>query len=172
MLTLRLYGDRVLRRKTLPIKQVDDTIRDLVKDMAEVLDAERGIGLAANQVGKSVALLVIDPAAIDEEGDSLPLLNPKITSRSGTITDEEGCLSFPGLRLPIQRAMEIRVDAEDLSGNPIVLEARGMLARVLQHEIDHLNGILFVDRLPLLKRIGMFFKLQKLKRRYRKRTPA
>lgn len=168
MSSLRFYGDPVLRRKARPIRTVDGSVRALAEEMIRVMRDARGIGLAANQVGEPVQLLVTDPSAGDEEEKPSVLLNPRIVSRTGAVTDEEGCLSFPGLRIPVKRALEIRVEGQDLSGNPTALEARGVLARVLQHEIDHLNAVLFVDRLPLLKRIAMLFKLSRLKRRYRR----
>ena len=169
MRSLRFYGDRVLRRKARPVKEVDDSVRALADEMFKVMREARGIGLAANQVGEPLQMLVMDPSAGEDEEEPSVLLNPKITGRSGSVTDEEGCLSFPGLRIPVKRALEIHVEGQDLSGNPTSVEARGLLARVLQHEIDHLNAVLFVDRLPLLKRIGMLLKLLRLRRQYRRR---
>jgi peptide deformylase len=169
MLGLRFYGDPVLRRKCRPVREFDDKIRDLAREMTETMHASRGIGLAANQVGARERIIVIDPTAGEEEGETIVLVNPRLARLSDPYTDEEGCLSFPGLRLSVPRALEVRVEAVDLSGNPVAHEARGLLARALQHEMDHLNGVLFVDRLPWRTRLAMLFKLPKLKRQYRRR---
>ncbi len=169
MRTLRYYGDPALRRKARRVDNVDDTVRGLAQEMIAIMQAKRGVGLAANQVGETTRVIVINlPAGEKEkEDEAIALVNPRVVKASGSYSDEEGCLSFPGLKLPIPRAMEIRVEAQDLSGNPVAWEARGLLARVLQHEIDHLDGVLFIDRLPWLKRLAMLFKLPQLKRQYR-----
>ncbi len=168
MLTIRHYGDPVLRRKARRVKVVDEAIRRLAEEMSELMKRQGGVGLAANQVGERIRLIVVDPSAGERAEELFALVNPKITAREGSYEDEEGCLCFPGLRIPIRRALNVKAEGLDLDGNPVFLEGRGLLARILQHEIDHLDGIMMVDRLPLLKRLAMKFKLPRLKRQYRK----
>ena len=172
MCTLRYYGDPVLRKKTRNVQDINEDTRALAQEMLAIIHERRGIGLAANQAGQTARLIVINlSAAGEEEGKAFILVNPRVVKSSGSHTDEEGCLSFPELRLLIPRAMEVQVEAQDLSGNPVVKKARGLLARVLQHEIDHLDGVLFIDRLPWLSRLTMLLKLPGLKRRYRQLRP-
>jgi len=168
MRNLRLYGDPVLRRKARPVDQFDAGLKELVQDMIRTMREARGVGLAANQVGDLRRVLTVDPSAGEHEVDAFGIVNPAITRRSGAWTDDEGCLSFPGLRIVITRAMDVRIEGRDLGGNPVAYEATGLLARALQHELDHLDGTLFVDRLPWTKRIAMWFRLPELKRQYRK----
>jgi peptide deformylase len=168
MHNLVLYGDPALRRKARRVDRFDADLKTLAQDMIRVMREARGVGLAGNQVGDLRRILTVDPSAGEHEVDAFAIVNPVITHRSGAWTDEEGCLSFPGLRVEITRAMEIRIEGQDLTGNPVAYEATGLLARALQHELDHLDGILLVDRLPILKRIAMWFRLPKLKRQYRK----
>src|SRR5207245_1788982 len=112
-------------------------------------------------------VIVVDLSGGEREDDAFALVNPKVTRRTGSFADEEGCLSFPGLRFPVRRALEARVEGQDLAGNPVIHEARGLFARVLQHEVDHLDGVLFTDRLPWRKRVAMWFKLPGLRHAYR-----
>ncbi len=134
-------GDDVLLRVADEIKVIDTDIRTLIREMGELMYAARGVGLAAPQLGKSIRLLVYDC------GDGLrPLINPKITKMKGEqLEPEEGCLSIPGLRGIVPRAYEIQVQAQDGSGRPIRFKAVEFEARIIQHEVDHLNGILFID---------------------------
>lgn len=171
MLTIRYYGDRVLRRKSRSVAAIDDSIRRLAQEMTELMYSNGGVGLAAPQVGESIRLIVVDPTGGEHKEELFALVNPRIVASAGQYEDEEGCLCLPGLRLPVRRALEVKVEGQDLDGNPVSRQARGLLARILQHEIDHLDGRLFVDRLPLLKRLAMKFRLLKLKRKYR-RKPA
>lgn len=149
---VRIYGDPVLRQKALPVETFDDTLRSLIEDMRETMHAYRGIGLAANQIGVLQRVLVIDVPLGEERRADLALVNPVLSARKGSRTDEEGCLSIPGLYDDVRRAEKLHVEAQDLEGQPISFDAEGYLARVLQHEVDHLDGVLFVDRLSLLKR--------------------
>ena len=145
VLKVRRYGDPVLRRRAVPITEVTPEIRRLVEDMTDTMYDEVGIGLAAPQVGHSLRLLVVG----DEEGRSVQaLVNPVITESGGSITAEEGCLSLPGIFADVTRAQWVKLEAQDLEGHPVALTARGLRARVFQHEIDHLDGVLFIDRLP------------------------
>jgi peptide deformylase len=150
---VRIYGDPVLRTKAEPIVAPDDSLRALVEDMFETMKAYNGVGLAANQVGVLQRVLVVDvPAQEDEERMRLVLVNPVIEERSGSESSEEGCLSIPGVYEDVTRSRTIRVRALDLSGQPLDVQAVGYAARAIQHEVDHLDGVLFVDRLSPLKR--------------------
>ena len=167
-LELRYYNDPILRRRTAQVAQVDDEIRALVLDMFEAMHKARGVGLAANQVGVPLQVVTLDLSIGGKpRGEMFAIINPRIVRQSGSITDEEGCLSFPGLRLIIRRPLEVRVEGLDINGNPVSLEASGILARAIMHETDHLNGIQFFRRLPFLKLLAFLPSLPKLKRRYR-----
>ncbi|MBW3625968.1 MAG: peptide deformylase [Armatimonadetes bacterium] len=135
------YTHPVLRRKAQRVDAVTGEIRRLIKEMRETMKAASGVGLAAPQVGESLQILVYET----EEARGC-LLNPVIEEMHGDQTDVEGCLSIPGLQGEVTRALRIRVKGMDERGKPVTKEAEGYLARVLQHEIDHLNGILFIDR--------------------------
>jgi peptide deformylase len=143
VLPIRMFPDPVLREPTAPVGAVDDDVRKLIRDMAETMDdVGYGIGLAAPQVGVQRRVLVYDV------GEGLhALVDPEIYERSGSVTDEEGCLSIPGLAFPVERALTIRVRGLDSDGDPVDMEAAELIARVIQHEVDHLDGILFIDRL-------------------------
>jgi len=167
MRVLRYFGDPALRRRARPVTPGDEAVRPLADEMIAVMHARRGIGLAANQVGDLRRVIVYDLSAGDKPDAARVLVNPRVVRRDGAFTDEEGCLSFPGLKLDIRRALNARVEGVDLGGNPVAIEASGIFARVLQHEIDHLDGILFTDRLPWPKRIALLYTLWSLKRRYR-----
>ncbi|HSQ59064.1 MAG TPA: peptide deformylase [Acidobacteriota bacterium] len=153
-LPLRFYGDPVLRRKADALPAVTPDVRDLIEAMFATMYAEEGVGLAAPQVGRSVRVFVVD---VEEEVGARvkqAFVNPKIVERSGEIVGEEGCLSIPGLRADVKRAARVVVEALDADGNPFRLEAEGLLARALQHEQDHLDGVLFLDRLgPITRRL-------------------
>ena len=168
MLKLRYYGDPSVGRKTIPVATVDDGIRALAREMFEVMRAHAGVGLAANQTSERTRVIVIDVSAGKNPREAFALVNPRVTGSGGAFTDEEGCLSFPGLHLDIRRPLEIRVEALGLDGNPVTVNASGILARILMHEIDHLDGILFFRRLPLLKKLAFLRRLPALKRQYRK----
>ena len=158
VLKVRRYGDPVLRRRAEPITAVTDEVRRLADDMIETMYDEVGIGLAAPQVGHSVRLLVVG----DEEGRGVQaLVNPVITESGGTVTAEEGCLSLPGIFADVTRAQWVKLEAHDLDGRPLAITARGLRARVFQHEIDHLDGVLFIDRLDPVAR-------DRIKRRIKK----
>ena len=149
VLKVRRYGDPVLRRRANPVDAVTPEIRRLVSDMIDTMYDEVGIGLAAPQVGASVRLLVVG----DEEGrGAQALVNPAITAQGGKVTAEEGCLSLPGIFAQVTRSEWVTLEAQDLDGRPIAITARGLRARVFQHEIDHLDGVLFIDRLePVIR---------------------
>lgn len=144
ILSVRRYGDPVLRRRAKPIEAVTAELRRLVEDMAETMRAESGIGLAAPQVGVSVRLMVV---AEGEARQARALVNPAIVDRGGIVTAEEGCLSLPGVFAPVQRSAWVRLEAQDVDGKRVEITARGLRARVFQHELDHLDGVLFIDHL-------------------------
>jgi len=142
VLPIRLIGDPVLREKARPVQRVTRRHRKLIEDMRETMYRAPGVGLAANQVGVLERIVVADPG----DGAFLALINPRIVESQGSDVDVEGCLSIPGVSGYVERAWRVRVEALDERGRPTTVEAEGFLARILQHEIDHLDGILFVDR--------------------------
>ena len=156
------YPDPRLRNKTQTVKVVDDTIRKLISDLFETMYAAPGIGLAANQVNALKRVIVIDVS--QQKDQPLCLINPELISSSGTQKCEEGCLSVPGIYADVERASEIRVSAMDRNGEPFELDADEMLAVCIQHEMDHLEGKLFVDYLSPLKRQRVRKKLEKQQR--------
>ena len=144
---LHLLGSPVLRRRSEEIGAPDDELRRLVADMFETMDAARGVGLAANQVG--VARRV---AVVDADGDRFAMIDPVILESEGKATAEEGCLSIPEIYGDVTRAERVLLEATDLEGNRYRRDATGLKARAIQHEIDHLDGILFLDHLSLMRR--------------------
>lgn len=157
LLTVRLYGDPVLRQVATPVRDITAEIERIVADMTETMWHQVGIGLAATQVGLPYRILVMD----DGKGGAQALINPVIESRSGTIREEEGCLSLPGVFGVVERSKTISVKAVDADGKPVSLEATGLKARIVQHELDHLDGVLFIDRLPPVTRDRIKKKIQK-----------
>ncbi len=156
------YGQSILRQKTNPVTEFDDEIRHLAEDMVETMQEAEGIGLAAPQVGESKALCVVNLELIDETAEPKAYINPKIVADDGTSTLEEGCLSIPDIREDITRPESITVKYQDINGEKHEEQCFGMLARVLQHEIDHLNGILFIDRISPMRRKLLSKKLKKI----------
>lgn len=153
ILDIVTYPDPFLKTKVAPVTEVDDTIRKLVEDMAETMYAAPGIGLAATQVGANHRLLIYDISPPEAENGLQVLINPEIVDRGGAqLSEGEGCLSVPDYRADVKRYEWVRVTAMDIDGRPITIEDNGMHAIVLQHEIDHLDGILFIDRISSLKR--------------------
>lgn len=156
LLEIITYPDKFLTKKTDPVKEINDEIRQLVEDMADTMYQAPGVGLAAIQVGENRSIIVYDPEADKENRPYKALINPEIISMEGEIISEnEGCLSVPDFRADVKRAEFAVVTGIDLDGNPVKIEAEGLLSVILQHEIDHLNGILFIDRISSLKR-GMY----------------
>jgi len=149
VLTVRKYGDPALRRRAAPVTEVTPEIRRMIADLVDTMYDEVGIGLAAPQVGIALRIIV----ASDESGrEARALVNPVIAAHGGEATAEEGCLSLPGIFAPVTRAAWVRVEARDEEGRPVSIDARGLFARVLQHEMDHLDGVLFIDRLDPVAR--------------------
>ena len=173
------YGDPILRTKGKRIASVDNQIRELAANMIETMHLANGIGLAAQQVGEALQLTVIDiSGAEDQEStmkvdgaevdpkSSMPLLllNPELTPNKETDLAIEGCLSFPEITADIRRAISVVVRAQTLEGGPVEIEASGLLARALQHEVDHLNGILFIDRMSAATKVALRSRLKRMQK--------
>jgi peptide deformylase len=144
LLPIRVFGDPVLREPASPVESFDEALRVLAEDMIQTMHEAPGVGLAAPQVGRSLRLIVFD---LGDETGARALANPILKNEWGEQVADEGCLSVPGLYYPVSRAQKVWADGYDLEGHEVNLEAEELLARVLQHEVDHLNGILFIDRL-------------------------
>jgi peptide deformylase len=178
-LMIRKYGDPALRIKGKPVAEVDGRIRELADNMLETMRAANGIGLAAQQVGEALQLTVVDVSAVEDRpstmawngrevnpNDHMPLiiLNPRIETGPEKEIASEGCLSFPEISADIERAGWAKVEAQTLDGERVEIEATGLLARALQHEIDHLNGILFIDRMNSAAKASLSSKLKRLEK--------
>lgn len=159
------YGDAVLREKAKPVAEVNDEIRSLAKEMLASMYAAEGVGLAAEQVGRTEAICVIDVPKEQACGVKMPLvlINPEIRTLEGEQKGQEGCLSFPGIYIDVERAEKAVVDYLDLDGKPATVEATGLLSRALQHEIDHLNGVLLIDNMSAVQKVAHAGKLKKMK---------
>jgi peptide deformylase len=157
VLSMRRYGDPVLRQVAAPVATVTPEIKILVADMAETMWAQVGIGLAAPQIGVSLRIFVMD----DGKRGARAVINPVVTEKSGVVREEEGCLSLPGYFAEVERARWLRLEALDGEGQLIGFEAQGLQAKIIQHEIDHLDGVLFIDRLPPVTRDRIKKKIQK-----------
>ena len=152
--TIVHYPDPRLREPGKAVESFSTALHELIDDMAETMYAAPGVGLAATQVGEPWQVFVVDCAADGEASDLRVFVNPEILSTEGTMTFDEGCLSFPGAREEVERAAKVRVRARDRDGTSFELEAEGLLAIAIQHEYDHLRGVLMIDRLgPLKKRL-------------------
>jgi peptide deformylase len=162
LLDIRVLGDPILRKETRRIGAVTDEIRRLIDDMFETMYAAKGIGIAAPQVGRTERVAVVD---VDDQ--PLTLVNPRVILREGEIRAEEGCLSIPDIYGDVDRAQRVVVEALDREGQSISIEATELLARCLQHEIDHLDGKLFIDYLSVLKRRAALAKWATIKGRYK-----
>lgn len=157
---IRRLGDPVLREKCRAVEAVDEEVRLLVEDLMETMYAAEGIGLAAPQVGVPLRIFVYDIA--DPEVSPGAIINPVVVEREGTVKEEEGCLSIPGFTELVERSARVVVKGLDADGNEVRLEAEGLLSRCLQHEADHLDGVLFLDRLSPLKRRMLLKKWAKM----------
>ena len=158
------YPDPVLRVMSEPVENIDEDIHKLVNRMAETMYAALGIGLAANQVGETKRVLVYDLSPRDEGRNPCVIINPEIVLAEGDIMQDEACLSVIDFSAEVSRKAHVKVLGVDGQGNPVDIEAEGLLARCLQHEIDHLNGILFIDHISSLKRALYNKKLKKMLR--------
>jgi peptide deformylase len=178
-LSIVQYGDPVLRAKGARIDQSDERIRKLAKSMIETMHAANGVGLAAQQVGEPIQLTVLDISQVEDRPTEMKvngedvdpatmmpliLVNPEVELSRETESGTEGCLSFPEITGEIDRAKSIRVRAQNLDGEKIDIEATGFLARAIQHEVDHLNGILFIDRMSSAAKTSLSSKLKRLQK--------
>jgi peptide deformylase len=176
------YGNPMLRTKGKVIDRIDDRIRELAADMLETMEAANGIGLAAQQVGEALLLTVLDISRVEDRPSTmklnglnldpqtampLVLINPEIELGAETEVGTEGCLSFPEITGEIERAKSVVARAQTLEGNKIEIEATGLLARALQHEADHLNGILFIDRMSSAAKASLSSRLKRLQKETR-----
>lgn len=157
------YPDTVLRERAEPVTDIDGKIQQLIDDMADTMYyAQNAIGLASNQVGEPCRIIMFDTSAKDEANDLVVLINPEIIEADGLIVNEEGCLSVIDYHADVKRSERVTVKGVDREGNPITLKKEGLAAVVLQHEIDHLNGTLFIDHISKLKRELYKIRLKKL----------
>ena len=177
------YGDPILRVKGKPIENMDDRIRELAANMIETMHAANGVGLAAQQIGEALQLTVLDASLVEDRPSTLKLdgkevdpkaamplvlINPEIELRGTTEVGVEGCLSFPEITGDIERAKSVIVRAQTLAGGTIEIEASGFLARAIQHEGDHLNGILFIDRMNSAAKAALSSRLKRLQKETRR----
>jgi peptide deformylase len=159
------YGDPVLERTAEPVNEFNvPELEELVASMWESMYAAKGVGLAAPQIGVGKRISVIDVSAGEDESKKIVIINPEILSREGSQTGEEGCLSIPGFREPVTRSKTVTVRAQNERGETVELQGDELLARALQHEIDHLNGILFLNHLSTLKRDLIRRKIKKMQK--------
>ena len=157
ILEIKEYGESILREKSLLVKEITTEILNLIRDMAETMYTDSGVGLAAPQVGISKRVIIID----EEKEGLMVLVNPEIIKSEGEIIDEEGCLSIPGIYSDVKRSSKVTVKALNENGEKIEITKEGLIARALQHEIDHLNGVLFIDKIGRMKRQILLNKLKK-----------
>ena len=164
VLPIRKYGDEVLRRRTEPVTTFDASLQKLIDDMVDTMYAAPGVGLAANQVGVSMRVAIIDLSVGKRKGELHVLVNPEIDAAEGKLSEDEGCLSIPDMTEVVVRPERVHARFLDRNGEPRDLFGEGLMARALSHEIDHLDGKLFVDRLRGFKRDRIVKKIQKLAR--------
>jgi peptide deformylase len=177
------YGDPILRAKGKPIENIDDRIRELAANMIETMHAANGVGLAAQQVGEALQLTVLDVSLVEDRPSTLKLdgkevdpksamplvlINPEVELCAETEVGVEGCLSFPEITGDIERAKSVMVRAQNLEGGTVEIEAGGFLARAIQHEGDHLNGILFIDRMNSAAKTALSSRLKRLQKETRR----
>jgi len=178
-LSIVQYGDPVLRAKGKRVEKIDHRVRELAENMIETMHAANGVGLAAQQVGEALQLTVLDVSQVEDRPSTLKLngqkvdpktavplvlINPEIKLGNETDTGTEGCLSFPEINGEIERAKTITGRAQNLEGEPIELEASGLLARAIQHEVDHLNAVLFIDRMSSAAKTALSSRLKRLQK--------
>ncbi len=170
-LQLITYPHPTLRHRSKPILRVDAQLKELVAEMFEIMYEFRGVGLAANQVNLPIRLFIANPSGDKEEGPELVFINPEVNKAKGIAEAEEGCLSLPGINANVKRNKSLQINAYDMSGNEIKTDIDGFLGRIVQHEIDHLDGVLFIDRLaeeiprPLAEQIQAFEKMFETKQK-------
>lgn len=165
------YPHPALRWVSRPIREVNDEVRRIAREMLELMLAVKGVGLAANQVALPLQLFVLNPKP-EDKGQERVFINPRIIERKGLVEEEEGCLSLPGIYANLKRAERIKVTALSLDGAPFELEAEGLTSRAIQHEVDHLQGILFTDKLNPLEKIRIILKIREFEKSYRRSQKA
>ena len=165
------YPHPALRWVSRPIREVNDEVRRMAREMLELMLAVKGVGLAANQVALPLQLFVLNPKP-EDKGQEHVFINPRIIERKGLVEEEEGCLSLPGIYANLKRAERIKVTALNLDGAPFELEAEGLTSRAIQHEVDHLQGILFTDKLNPLEKIRIILKIREFEKSYRRSQKA
>jgi len=178
-LSVLQYGDPILRAKGKPIEEVDDRVRELAMNMVETMHAANGVGLAAQQIGEALQLTVLDVSQVEDRPSTMKLngqtvepktamplilINPELTLSHETTTGTEGCLSFPEITGEIERSESVLARARTLDGENIEIEATGLLARALQHEVDHLDGILFIDRMSSAAKASLASRLRRMRK--------
>ncbi len=166
LLPIRIIGDKVLRQKAEPIKEITEEILDFAADLTYTMYEKDGLGLAAPQVGKSIRMFVVDPFWGGKENvkkNPVVFINPKFISFEGEAEEDEGCLSIPGIFEKVKRAQTVVLEAMNLKGELLRYKASDMFARVVQHENDHLDGILFVDKISKIRQIMIAKKIKELK---------
>jgi peptide deformylase len=178
-LPIAKYGEPILRAKGKRVAEIDKEIRELAFNMLETMHAANGVGLAAQQIGRALQLTVLDISQVEDRPSTMKLngaavdpatamplilLNPKLRLHEETDSGNEGCLSFPDINAEIDRAISVEVEAETLEGETVRIEAAGLLSRALQHEVDHLNGILFIDRMSSVAKATLASRLKRLQR--------
>ena len=156
------YGAPELKKVSSQVEEFGIDLEKLIDDLKQTMYAEKGVGLAAPQIGVNLRVIVADVTTAGEEGELLSLVNPEIVDSQGKEKGEEGCLSIPGFTAMVERPSHIGIRAQDLRGEPVERDAEGLLARVISHEIDHLDGILYLDRISRLKRDLIKRKIKKL----------
>ncbi len=165
ILNIKIYGEEVLREKARPVKEINKKIIDLVRDMADTMYKAPGAGLAANQVGVLKRIIVIDVTGGENGGKNLiALINPEIVEKDGLMEGDEGCLSLPGITASVKRFAKVTICGLNVKGKPVKITASDLLSKALQHEIDHLNGVLFVDHLSFTQKIFIQNKLKELEK--------
>ncbi len=160
ILPIKLYGSPTLRKKAKALTKIDEQDKDLIVDMIDTMYSNCGVGLAAPQVGASKRIIIVDISSTENSTETLVLINPEIIKTKGEKNQEEGCLSIPGTKGEIKRSEKIKVQGIDIDGIEFEIEVNGLVSRVIQHEIDHLNGILFVDKLSEQEQNAMKSKLK------------
>lgn len=186
-LPIRKYGDPILRAKGKRVREIDDDIRELAVNMIETMQGVNGIGLAAQQIGEAFQLAIVDVSPVEDRPSTmaldgrevdpknnmpLVLVNPEIEIGPEKEIASEGCLSFPEITGDIERASWAKVRAQNLEGESVEIEATGLLARALQHEIDHLNGVLFIDRMSSVGKTALASKLKRMQKETQRSTPV
>jgi peptide deformylase len=161
---IRLYGDPGLRERSEPVEEIDDGIKDLVAGLVDTVDEAEGLGLAAPQIGVSKRVIVVVEPDNDGRRKHHVVINPEIVSACGEDVNEEGCLSIPGIFAKVKRPQSVALKGLDPAGRDISIEAKGLMARAFAHEIDHLDGILFTDRISMVKRSLLKRKLNEIRK--------